>query len=106
TPLRLTTDRTAVSTVVNRFAQWVQERRRRIAWPSSTSRESITRESVCRQYGHRIMPHSPSRRTGRGHCGKHVHILCIPAPDLGITPLACYPNLWTTYSHVTTRCRG
>ncbi|GAB3972706.1 hypothetical protein GCM10027615_34470 [Plantactinospora veratri] len=31
-----------------------QARRRRINWPSSASRESTTRESACRQYGHRI----------------------------------------------------
>ena len=34
-----------------------QDRRRRMIWPSSASRESTTRESACRQYGHR-MSHS------------------------------------------------
>ena len=54
TPLRLTTASTASSTVVNRLPHSGQDRRRRISWPSSASRESTTRESACRQYGHRI----------------------------------------------------
>jgi len=45
TPLRLTTASTAVSTVVNRRPHSGQDRRRRIACPSSVSRESTTRES-------------------------------------------------------------
>ena len=45
TPLRLTTDSNDPSTVVNRREHSGQDRRRRIAWPSSTSRESMTRES-------------------------------------------------------------
>jgi hypothetical protein len=40
--------------VVNRLPHSGQERRRRMSWPSSASRESTTRESACRQYGHRI----------------------------------------------------
>ena len=51
TPLRFTTERTAVSTVVNRRPHSGHERRRLIAWPSSASRESTTRESGCRQNG-------------------------------------------------------
>ena len=64
TPLRLTTASTASSTVVNRRPQSTQERRRRVACPSSTSRESITRQSECRQNGHRITTSRPdtSRR--------------------------------------------
>src|SRR5262245_59409891 len=54
TPLRLTTARTASSTVVKRRPHSGQERRRRMIWPSSASRESTTRESACRQYGQRI----------------------------------------------------
>ncbi len=54
TPLRLTTASTASSTVVNRLPHSGQARRRRMSWPSSASRESTTRESACRQYGHRI----------------------------------------------------
>ena len=57
TPERFTTASTASSTVVNRRPHAVHDRRRRIAWPSSTSRESTTRESACRQNGHRIGPH-------------------------------------------------
>jgi hypothetical protein len=45
TPLRLTTASTAVSTVVNRLPHSGHDLRRRIAWPSSASRESTTRES-------------------------------------------------------------
>ncbi len=54
TPLRLMTARVASSTVVNRLPHSGQLRRRRMTWPSSCSRESTTRESGCRQYGHRI----------------------------------------------------
>src|SRR4029453_10651797 len=53
TPLRLTMASTASSTVVNRLPHSGHERRRRINWPSSASRESTTRESACRQYGQR-----------------------------------------------------
>jgi hypothetical protein len=45
TPLRLTTANTAVSTVVKRRPHSGHDRRRLMAWPSSVSRESITRES-------------------------------------------------------------
>ena len=51
TPLRLTTANTAVSTVVNRLPHSGQDRRRRMAAPSSVSRESTTRESAWRQNG-------------------------------------------------------
>src|SRR5690349_15042974 len=33
-------------------------------WPSSASRESTTRESACRQYGHRIALSPPRNRRG------------------------------------------
>ena len=49
TPLRLITASVASSTVVNRRPQAWQDRRRRMTWPSSTSRESTTRESAWRQ---------------------------------------------------------
>jgi hypothetical protein len=54
TPLRLMTARVASSTVVKRRPHSGQERRRRMTWPSSCSRESTTRESGLRQYGQRI----------------------------------------------------
>jgi uncharacterized Ntn-hydrolase superfamily protein len=50
-PERFTTDRLAVSTVVNRRLQAGHWRRRRIDKPSSDVRESTTRESACRQKG-------------------------------------------------------
>src|SRR5919112_1749629 len=49
TPDRFTTARTASSTVVNRRPHSEQDRRRRVACPSSTSRGSTTRESEWRQ---------------------------------------------------------
>ena len=45
TPLRLTTARTASSTVVNRRPHFGHDRRRRVVAPSSASRESMTRLS-------------------------------------------------------------
>src|SRR6185312_6710385 len=60
TPLRLMTAKVASSTVVKRRPQSRQLRRRRMTWPSSCSRESTTRESGCRQYGHRIEASSAS----------------------------------------------
>src|SRR5829696_9108599 len=51
TPLRLTTVSCICSSVVNRRSQVGHWRRRRIALPSSATRESSTLESVCRQYG-------------------------------------------------------
>ena len=45
TPLRLMTASVASSTVVKRRPHSGQERRRRMTWPSSCSRESTTRES-------------------------------------------------------------
>src|SRR4051812_49193678 len=59
TPLRLTTASTAVSTVVKRLPHSGHDRRRRIAWPSSASRESTTRESGWRQNGQCITAPSP-----------------------------------------------
>src|ERR1044072_6569928 len=57
TPERLTTARTASSTVVNRRLHLAHERRRGITCPSSSSRESTTRESEWRQNGQRIPVH-------------------------------------------------
>ena len=54
TPLRLTTASTGSSTVVKRRPHAAQDLLRRVAWPSSTSRESITRQSEWRQNGQRI----------------------------------------------------
>ena len=48
-PERLSTVSCICSTVVNRFAQAEQVRRRRIEAPSSATRESRTRVSVLRQ---------------------------------------------------------
>jgi hypothetical protein len=59
TPLRFTTASTASSTVVNLLPHSGQCLRRRMIWPSSASRESTTRESACRQYGHRMALPSP-----------------------------------------------
>ena len=50
-PLRLITLSCICSTVVNRFSHDGQCRRRRIAEPSSATRESRTRVSVLRQNG-------------------------------------------------------
>src|SRR5262245_19672358 len=54
-PERLSTVSCISSTVVNRFSQLSQRRRRRIAVPSSETRESRTLVSVCRQYGQCIL---------------------------------------------------
>src|SRR3954454_12391275 len=76
TPLRLTTARTASSTVVNRLPYSGHERRRRISWPSSASRESTTRESACRQYGQRTakLPPEPAMSISR-HAETQRHAL-------------------------------
>ena len=50
-PLRLIIERTEVSWVENREPQLVHSRRRRMEVPSSTGRESITRDSSFRQNG-------------------------------------------------------
>ena len=50
-PLRLITVSCICSTVVNRFSQAGQIRRRRMDEPSSATRESSTRVSVLRQKG-------------------------------------------------------
>ena len=90
TPLRLTTASIASSTVVKRRAHSGQDRRRRIAWPSSTSRESMTRESGCRQNGHRIpsdllprrLPASPLWTVLGMSCGPPVDQRPQPVDDL------------------------
>src|SRR5450756_473024 len=51
TPERLTTTSCVCSTVVNRRSQDGHCLRRRMLAPSSETRESRTRESVCLQYG-------------------------------------------------------
>src|SRR3954454_11959267 len=66
TPLRFTIANTASSTVVNRLPHSGHDRRRRINWPSSASRESTTRESACRKYGH---PTENPPVAGSGHPG-------------------------------------
>src|SRR5215216_66153 len=104
TPLRLTTASTASSTVVNRLPHSGHDRRRRINWPSSASRESTTRESACRQYGHRTecppVAGRPPRRRRPGHAEPRRH-----HDRQIVTPcLTCggdgsrNPNLWMTYS--------
>jgi len=60
-PLRVTTESNDSSRVVKRREHSGQDRRRRIAWPSSTSRESMTRESGYRQNGHRMWTLPPAR---------------------------------------------
>src|SRR5882757_9027067 len=104
TPERLTTASTASSTVVNRRLQCEHDRRRRMAWPSSTSRESTTRESELRQNGHRtglIPPLGHTSMTPRraGPGDQHVDHRWITCPP-------SEPNLWTNHSGVTTRCWG
>jgi hypothetical protein len=56
TPERFTTSMLMVSTVVNRWLQDGQSRRRRMAVPSSVERESTTRVSADRQNGQYIRP--------------------------------------------------
>src|SRR5215212_527328 len=93
TPLRLTMASTASSTVVNRLPHSGHERRRRINWPSSASRESTTRESACRQYGHR-MTDLPSLVPQASGTANHS-----PGQDGGAVDdvwrcLGRNPNLW------------
>src|SRR3954471_2510694 len=93
TPDRLTTASTIVSDVVNRRPQDAHERRLRIAWPSSTSRESTTRESACQRNGHLIRrspspPRQPPRSTSPGH---HAW----PCRDHPV-PLHLVIDLWTS----------
>src|SRR5205807_1179390 len=76
------TARAVVSTVVKRRPHSGQERRRRIAAPSSASRESTTRESGCRQNGQCTL--APFR---------------LFRPGLGRSPV----DLWTTCA---TTCGG
>src|SRR6266545_1666627 len=77
TPLRLTTARTGSSTVVNRLPHPGHARRRRISWPSSASRESTTRESAWRQYGHRIAPPPLGLRARRQRPGDHLGAVAV-----------------------------
>src|SRR5689334_14872960 len=117
TPLRLTTARTASSTVVNRLPHSGHERRRRISWPSSASRESTTRESGCRQYGQRIgtassldpadhhrrrAPQITAYKQQNGRDG--VGTTNVGANVLTVGKRTVIPNLWMTYICVTTRC--
>src|SRR5699024_4248417 len=72
TPERLTTASTIDSEVVNLLPHSEQERRRRIACPSSTSRESTTLESVCRQNGHHMTGHSPQALGQLQRCNYYI----------------------------------
>src|SRR2546421_8716679 len=110
TPLRLTTARTASSTVVNRRLHSGHERRRRMSWPSSASRESTTRESGCRQYGQRTIlasipvpgpPHEDTTRRATTALpgGVAVHVpdhepWCRPQPMEDLHPCKYY-ILWS-----------
>src|SRR3954451_3142276 len=109
TPLRLTTARTASSTVVKRLPHSGHERRRRISAPSSASRESTTRESAWRQYGQRtsisfrsVLPRRIGHAEARRRDGQ-LHRAAVNG--LWITG-EVNPNLWMTYTLVTTRCWG
>src|SRR6266487_2101929 len=96
TPLRLMTASVASSTVVNRRPQSWQLRRRRMTWPSSCSRESTTRESGWRQYGHRISgspPLSPSWAGRRRRVDFGLGTSCGPAVDDGPQPVDHYPQI-------------
>src|SRR4051812_108293 len=84
TPLRLTTASTGSSTVVKRREHRVHERRRRVTCPSSASRESTTRESGCRQYGHfTARSHRPVLYSLRTHRGGDVTAAAIPTLPVG-----------------------
>src|SRR4029453_17271774 len=111
TPLRLTTASTASSTVVNRRPHSGQDRRRRMICPSSASRESTTRESACRQYGHRIRwtfsqvyagyVRINDRRTPNGRPR------CWLRRETTVSKDDCRIHYqWTTYTPVTTTSRG
>src|SRR5690606_5760049 len=120
TPDRFTTASTTVSDVVNLRPHFEHARRRRIAWPSSTSRESTTRESSCLQNGHR-MPRPPGPQRPRtsppitrpASVGLPGRGLVIVLWIDGGQPTACcgqllrqQPKLWNNYTHVTTTCWG
>src|SRR5699024_440601 len=72
TPERLTTANTIDSEVVNLLPHSEHDRRRRIACPSSTSRESTTLESVCRQNGHHMTGHSPQALGQLQRCNYYI----------------------------------
>src|SRR5665647_1538182 len=77
TPLRLTTERLAVSTVVKRRLQAWHWRRRRIAVPSSAVRLSMTRLSLWRQKGQCMACPCPSCCGGTSRVrGNAVCLLC------------------------------
>src|SRR3954470_13106791 len=91
-PERLRTASAVVSTVVKRRPHSGQARRRRIAAPSSCSRESTTRESGCRQNGQcTVRPLSPEPPTAGRPCG-YVDGL--------------WHNLWSKLQPCNTRCWG
>ncbi|CAJ64333.1 hypothetical protein FRAAL5701 [Frankia alni ACN14a] len=98
---------------MNRRPHDRQDRRRRIAEPSSASRLSTTRLSGCRQNGHRTRYASfvrsgadhPARRDDEPGAG--------PRPSTGQAVLwtaartsveSLCINLWMTYALVSTRC--
>src|SRR3954469_6311863 len=89
TPLRLTTARTASSTVVNRRPHSGHERRRRISWPSSASRESTTLESACRQYGQRMLFPAPHASSSLSHG-------MVESADSHLPVDAAVHNVWTS----------
>src|SRR5699024_10605806 len=64
TPERLITLIEVVSNVVNRLSHDRHSRRRRIAEPSSSERESTTRDSSCRQNGQCIVGRKPLYNIG------------------------------------------
>src|SRR5580698_8911643 len=89
-PERLTTLKLAVSNVVKRRPHSGQERRRRIAAPSSVSRESTTRESGKRQ---------------NGQCTA-FRLLSRPDPVRQHPVEAVWHNLWRKLQRCNTRCGG
>src|SRR6185437_15182413 len=74
TPLRFATIRITVSCVVNLRPHSGQDRRRRIAAPSSAVRLSMTRLSGYRQYG-QYTHHHPLIPSGRGHTVTYARLL-------------------------------
>src|SRR5699024_3091001 len=85
TPERLITLSEVVSNVVNRLSHDRHSRRRRIAEPSSSERESTTPDSSCRQDGHFIVSTKPlfhialseilAVHSGALHCVAILHIV-------------------------------
>src|ERR687898_948295 len=103
TPLRLTTVSCICSRVVNRRSHVGHWRRRRMALPSSATRESSTLESVCRQYGQCIC--GSLLLDGRGGVGAVLGASPgVTGGHAGVVWVSNH-NLWSNHMGVTTRYR-